>query len=214
MTTSSKRFGALVPLATAFAIAAAGVLAGTAGARTNVASAAYRLTATLTASQEVPAVQAPAGAVGHFHGILFRSGVAPTRVASLAGCKVVTPPKRSGLPTKLNCNGSVVTMPAAGQWRLIWRLTYSGLTGAATRVDIHLAPAGHAAAAAFTLCSPCHASSVSGGAMTHGSMTLAADQATSLSSSSSYVNVDTAAHPGGEIRGQITRTTIGFSLGR
>ena len=50
--------------------------------------------------------------------------------------------------------------------------------------------------------------------MTHGSMTLAADQATSLSSNSSYVNVSTAAHPDGEIRGQITRTTIGFSLGR
>ena len=50
--------------------------------------------------------------------------------------------------------------------------------------------------------------------MTHGSMTLAADQATNLSSSASYVNVDTAAHPDGEIRGQIARTIVGFTIGR
>jgi hypothetical protein len=215
MTTSSKRFGVLTPLGVALAIVAAGVLAGTAGARTNVTATAYRLTATLSASQEVPAVQAPAGAVGHFNGVLFRSGIAPTKVAALAGCKVITPPRRSGLPTKLNCGGSVVTMPAAGQWRLIWRLAYEHLSGPATQVDIHLASVGHSAAPAFALCAPCHPVSVSnGGALVHGTMTLTSTQATSLSSDSSYVNVDTAAHSAGEIRGQIARTTAGFSIGR
>jgi hypothetical protein len=211
MTTSRKRFGAFIPLGAAIAIVAVGVAAGTASARTHVSAAAYRLTADLTAGQEVPALQASTTAAGHFHGVLFRSGLTPAKVASLAGCKVIAPPRRSGLPIKLSCGGSVVTMPAAGQWRLIWRLTYSGLTGSATRIDIHVAPVGHAAPPTFALCAPCHVVSMSNGSLTHGSMTLAGDQATSLSSSS-YVNVDTTAHPGGEIRGQIVRTALGFGL--
>jgi hypothetical protein len=212
MTTSPKRFGTFIPFGAAIAIVAVGIAAGAAGARTHVSVAAYRLTANLTAGQEVPAVQAPTTAAGHFHGVLFRSGLTPAKAASLAGCKVIAPPRRSGLPTKLSCGGSVVTMPAAGQWRLIWRLTYSGLTGPATRIDIHVAPVGHAAPPTFALCAPCHPVSTSNGSLTHGSMTLTSDQATSLSSTSSYVNVDTTAHPGGEIRGQIVRTTIGFGV--
>jgi CHRD domain len=200
MTKSSKRFRALVPVGAALAVAGA--------ARADIHAVAYRLTATLTPGQEVPAVQAPTAAIGHFNGVLLRSGIGAARVGALAGCKVVTAPRRIGLPTRLNCGGSIVTMPGApGQWRLVWRLSVSGLSGPATGADLHMAPVGHAAPPAFALCGPCQS-------VSHGHMVLTAGQASALATNAAYVNVDTAANPGGEIRGQIMRTTIGFAAGR
>ncbi len=209
MTTSTKRRSVLVPLGAALAVLiGVAAAAGTAGASpAQVHAAAYRLTATLSAAQEVPAVQAPAAANGRFNAVLFRSGVGVAKIAALAGCKVIVPPRRSGLPTRITCNGSVVTLPAPGQWRLLWRLSVSGLSGPATAAGIHIAPAGHAAPPAFALCGPC-------GSVSHGYLAITAGQANSLVGNASYVNVTTAANPGGEIRGQIVRTTIGFSAGR
>jgi hypothetical protein len=191
------------------AIVAAGIVvaAGTASARTQVHAAAYRLTATLTPGQEVPAVQAPTAAIGHFHGVLFMSGIGAARVGALAGCKVVVAPKRSGLPTKLSCGGTIITLPAVpGQWRLFWQLSYSGLSGPATGADIHVAPAGHTAPPMFALCRPCSSTS-------HGLLSVSGTQASALMSSTAYANVDTAKNPSGEIRGQITRTLFGIALG-
>jgi hypothetical protein len=199
------RFRALTLLAVLATVAAVG--ASTAGARTSVTAVAYRLTANLTPGQVVPAITAPTGASGHFHAILFRSGIGATKVAALAGCKVVVAPRRSGLPTRINCGGSVAVMPAAGQWRLIWRLTYSHLSGPATGAAIHIAPTGHSAAPMTRICAPC-------APISHGSTAVTADQASQLAGNSAYVDVSTAAHPDGEIRGQIVRTTLGFQLGR
>jgi hypothetical protein len=198
------QFGALLTIVATGIVLAAG---SAAASRAAIHASAFRLTATLTPSQEVPAVQAPAGAIGHFHGVLFRTGIGTARIASLAGCTVLVPPHRSGLPLRINCGGGAVVLPgAAGQWRLVWRLSVSGLSGPPTAADIHLAAAGHAAAPAFVLCGPCQVA-------THGMVAVGADQATSLARGDSYVNVDTAAHPSGEIRGQITRTTVGFTVG-
>lgn len=206
---SPYRFRASALLAVIAVVAAALAMgASMAGARSSVAAIAYRLTATMTPSQVVPAITAPSGAGGHFHGILFRSGVGSAKVAAMAGCKVVVAPRRSGLPTKINCGGSIAVLPgAAGQWRLVWRMTYSGLSGPATGAALHVAPPGHSAAALTRICAPC-------APVSHGSMALTTNQASSLTSNSAYVDVSTAAHPGGEIRGQIVRTTVGFQLGR
>jgi len=207
MTKKSK----LVPFGAALAIAVTGIVvaAGAAAAtRAEIHASAYRLTATLTPGQEVPAVQAPAGAVGHFHGVLFMSGIGAARVGVLAGCKVVVAPRRSGLPTKLSCGGTIVTLPGApGQWRLFWHLSYSGLSGPATAADIHVAPVGHSAPPMLTICGPC-------ASISHGMLALSGTQASSIGNGSSYVNVDTARNPSGEIRGQITRTPIGIAIGR
>lgn len=209
MTTSSNRFRALAPLAVLAIVAAAlAASASTAGARTNVSAVAYRLTATLTPGQVVPAISAPAGASGHFHGVLFRSGMNAAAVAKLAGCTVITAPRRSGLPTKINCGGAPVTLPGtAGQWRLVWRLSYSGLSGPATGASIHIAPAGHSAAALTRICSPCTP-------ISHGAMVMTTSQAGAVTGNASYVDVSTAAHPDGEIRGQIVRHTVGYTIGR
>ena len=203
----STRHRALASLGAALAIVSTGIAigVGTASAsRAVVHAAAYRLTATLTASQEVPAVQAP-NASGHFNGVLFKTGIGLGAVASLAGCKVFAPPKGSGLPTRINCGGATVNLPAApGQWRLVWRLSTKGLSGPATSADIHLASVGANASVALKLCAPCAATA-------HGSAAVSSGMGSSLTTGDSYVNVSTAKYPSGEIRGQITRTTIGFS---
>lgn len=210
MRSTSKSIGFLASSSAALAVVATAIAmaAGSAFAATSVNAVAYRLTATLTPSQVVPAVQAPAGAVGHFHGVLFRSGAGAARIAALAGCKIVQPPRRSGLPTGVNCGGARGTLPGApGQWRLVWRLSVSGLSGPATSAAIHMAPAGHTAAPAFAMCAPCRT-------VSHGQLALTADQATSLAGNAAYVDVSTAAHPDGEIRGQIVRASIGVQIGR
>ena len=210
MRNASKSVGFLASSSAALAVVATAIAmaTGTAFAATSVNAVAYRLKATLTPSQVVPAVQAPAGAIGHFRGVLIRSGAGAARVAALAGCKVVQAPRRSGLPTKLNCGGASVTLPAApGQWRFFWRLSVFGLSGPATSAAIHMAAVGHSAAPAFAMCAPCRT-------VSHGQLAMTADQASSLANNAAYVDVTTAAHPDGEIRGQIVRASIGIRIGR
>jgi len=80
---------------------------------------------------------------------------------------------------------------------LDWKVEYSGLTGPATMAHFHgPAPVGKAAGVAVPLkgdlTSP-----------TKGSATLTDAQISDLEAGQWYVNVHTAAHPGGEIRGQV-----------
>ena len=82
--------------------------------------------------------------------------------------------------------------------KLDWKVDYSGLTGPATMAHFHgPAPVGKAAGVAVPLkgdmASPLK-----------GSATLTDAQIGDLQAGMWYVNVHTAAHPGGEIRGQVT----------
>ena len=80
--------------------------------------------------------------------------------------------------------------------KLEWKVDYSGLSGPATMAHFHgPAPAGKAAGVAVAL------SDAASGAK--GSATLTDEQIGQLKSGMWYVNVHTAAHPGGEIRGQV-----------
>jgi hypothetical protein len=83
--------------------------------------------------------------------------------------------------------------------KLSWKLTYSGLTGAATAAHFHgPAETGKNAGVAVPITNP--ASSP-----VEGSATLTDAQAADLEAGKYYVNVHTAANPGGEIRGQVTK---------
>ena len=81
---------------------------------------------------------------------------------------------------------------------LSWKLNYSGLSGPATMAHFHgPAEAGKNAGVAVPI-----PNAASG---TEGMATLTDAQAADLLAGKYYVNVHTAANPGGEIRGQVTK---------
>jgi CHRD domain len=83
--------------------------------------------------------------------------------------------------------------------KLTWKLTYSGLTGPATAGHFH-GPAEPGKNAGVAVAIP-----NAGTSPAEGSATLTDAQAADLEAGKYYVNVHTAANPGGEIRGQVTK---------
>jgi hypothetical protein len=83
--------------------------------------------------------------------------------------------------------------------KLSWTLTYSGLTGPATAAHFH-GPAEPGKNAGVAVAIPNASKSPA-----EGSATLTDAQAADLEAGRYYVNVHTAANPGGEIRGQVTK---------
>jgi hypothetical protein len=83
--------------------------------------------------------------------------------------------------------------------KLSWKLTYSGLSGPATAAHFH-GPAEAGKNAGVAVAIPNAASSP-----VEGSATLTEAQAADLVAGKYYINIHTAANPGGEIRGQVTK---------
>src|SRR5246127_3745136 len=83
--------------------------------------------------------------------------------------------------------------------KLTWKVTYSGLSGPATAAHFHgPAEAGKNAGVQVPIPN-------AGTSPVEGSATLTDAQAADLTSGKLYVNVHTAANPGGEIRGQVMK---------
>jgi hypothetical protein len=83
--------------------------------------------------------------------------------------------------------------------KLTWKLTYSGLSGPATAAHFHgPAEVGKNASVAVPITN-------AGSSPVEGSATLTDAQAADMMAGRCYVNVHTAANPGGEIRGQVTK---------
>ena len=87
----------------------------------------------------------------------------------------------------------------AASKKLTWKVTYSGLSGPATAAHFH-GPAEPGKNAGVAVAIPNATSSPA-----EGSATLTDAQAADLMAGRYYVNVHTAANPGGEIRGQVTK---------
>ncbi len=87
----------------------------------------------------------------------------------------------------------------AASKKLTWKLTYSGLSGPATAAHFH-GPAESGKNAGVAVAIPNAASSP-----VEGSATLTDAQAADLMAGKYYINIHTAANPGGEIRGQVTK---------
>ncbi len=83
--------------------------------------------------------------------------------------------------------------------KLTWKLSYSGLTGPATMAHFHgPAEPGKNAGVAVPIPNP-------GASGAEGTAMLNDTQAADLIAGKYYINVHTAAHPAGEIRGQVTK---------
>jgi predicted lipoprotein with Yx(FWY)xxD motif len=87
---------------------------------------------------------------------------------------------------------------------LAWTLTQSGLSGTAEAAHIHIGKAGAGGPVAIGLCKPCQPTQ-------SGRRTIKPSLATALATGAGYVNVHTAANPGGEIRGQVVHATLGVA---
>jgi hypothetical protein len=83
--------------------------------------------------------------------------------------------------------------------KLSWKVTYSGLSGPATAAHFHgPAEAGKNAGVAVAIPN-------AGTSPVSGDATLTDAQAADLVAGKYYINIHTAANPGGEIRGQVTK---------
>ncbi len=83
--------------------------------------------------------------------------------------------------------------------KLTWKVTYSGLSGPVTAAHFH-GPAEAGKNSGVAVAIPNATSSPA-----EGSATLTDTQAADLTAGKYYINVHTAANPGGEIRGQVTK---------
>ena len=132
--------------------------------------------------------------------MLFRSAAsAEVFTASLSGAQEVSPVTTSG-------TGSATVVISADRSTITYLVTYSGLSGAAVAAHIHTAAAG--ANGPIILPFPSPASPISGSFTATdltpaGGVTTFAQAIAAIEGGTTYVNIHTAAHPGGEIRGQL-----------
>ena len=112
--------------------------------------------------------------------------------ADLTGAQEVPPVTTQG-------KGSADVSFDPASKKLSWTINYSGLSGPATAAHFHgPAEAGKNAGVAVPI--PNQASSP-----VKGEATLNDNQAADLQAGRYYINIHTAANPGGEIRGQVTK---------
>ncbi len=143
---------------------------------------------------------------------LFRTLVAAGAVAILAtGCGSMRPSEKIEIfEAMLSGAQEVPPVNSAGsgqaelQWNrnsnvLSWKVTFTGLSGEVTGAHIHgPAPTGANAGVVIPFMT-----GISG--TITGQTNLTTQQIADLNAGRWYVNIHTAANPGGEIRGQITR---------
>ena len=126
-------------------------------------------------------------------GIAFAGPAFAEKLKATLDGKSETPPNAS------TGSGTADINYDAASKKLTWKLTYSGLTGPATAAHFH-GPAEAGKNAGVAVAIPNATTSPN-----EGSATLTDAQAADLLAGKYYVNVHTAANPGGEIRGQVTK---------
>ena len=136
---------------------------------------------------------------GGIAGLVMLAATAPATMAQEAKFKADLTGAQEVPPVTTQAKGTAeITFDPAAK-RLSWNVTYSGLSGPATAAHIH-GPAEPGKTAPPYI--PFQNAGVS---PITGSATLTDAQVADLNAGRMYVNVHTAANPGGEIRGQVTK---------
>jgi predicted lipoprotein with Yx(FWY)xxD motif len=99
---------------------------------------------------------------------------------------------------------SALVIDVAPRPMMVWSLSLQGLSGTASASHIQLGQPGAAGPVTLTLCGPCTSSPA-------GRRSIEANFAAAIQHGGYYVNVTTAANPGGEIRGQLVGATQGVA---
>jgi hypothetical protein len=124
---------------------------------------------------------------------------APAALAETIRFSAAMSPTREVPPVVGNGNGMTEATLDTASSKLKWKITYSDLSSPATKAHFH-GPAGVAEKAGVAvdikgnLASPIQ-----------GEATLTSEQTKDLMAGKWYVNIHTAANPGGELRGQLQR---------
>lgn len=126
-------------------------------------------------------------------GIAFAGPAFAEKMKATLDGKSETPPN-----TSAGTGTADIDYDAASK-KLTWKLTYSGLSGPATAGHFH-GPAEPGKNAGVAVAIPNATTSPA-----EGSATLTDAQAADLLAGKYYVNLHTAANPGGEIRGQVMK---------
>ena len=137
------------------------------------------------------------------------AALAVTAVVALAGPASAAEKKlsatldgKSEVPATTSSGTGTATMTYDdASKKLTWHVKYSGLSGPATAAHFH-GPAEAGKNAGVAVAIPNIAAGASGNEV-EGSATLTDAQAADLLAGKYYVNIHTAANPGGEIRGQV-----------
>ena len=125
--------------------------------------------------------------------IVFAGPAMAEKMTAKLDAKAEVPPNDSTATGTADINYDPATK------KLSWKVTYSGLSGPATAAHFH-GPAEAGKNGGVVVAIPNAATSP-----VEGSATLTDAQAADLSSGKYYVNIHTAANPGGEIRGQVMK---------
>ena len=129
-----------------------------------------------------------------------RAGMAESRStvalhATLSAARQTPPPG-----VKAPLARGLFTATLSGR-RLSWRLTFNGLSNAATSAHLHLGARGRTGPLELRLCRPCRSGA-------RGIATLDQGSAIAARRGVAYVDLHTRANPRGEIRGQIASGTV------
>jgi hypothetical protein len=133
---------------------------------------------------------------------IFRIGLAG--LAALLAASSIAAAESVQLKADLKGSNTAATGNAAVTYdtaskQATWRITYSGLSGPPNAAHFH-GPAEPGANASVAVAIPNAATSP-----VQGSATLTDAQAADLLAGRYYINIHTAANPGGEIRGQVSK---------
>jgi hypothetical protein len=123
--------------------------------------------------------------------------VTRTLRADLSASKVVPRPK--GAKPAASGRLAVTATETESGAALVWRLTFTGLSGAAQAAHVHAGTPGQTGRVLVVLCAPCK-SGASGAAEVNGQPARMA-----IFQGNAYVEIHTKRNPKGELRGQIVR---------